>query len=122
MTAQRAEKAYEKYAWILLLAEGLIGLGLAIVIMLFGFEIGFFPYSPLLKAFTFLFISVIATTDYRRSDKWAWYALCYPPVYFTGEIVGELGNTQSPALSIIFLVPSVLGLVLPYRKFFPGKP
>ena len=77
----------------------------------------------------------ISATAYRRGEKWAWYALWSFPAVIVGFItlwinagatltvlalVGGRGVLEE-ALPIfeLFLILSLLGLLLPYRKFFP---
>ena len=77
----------------------------------------------------------ISVTAYRRGEKWAWYALWSFPALFMGFIaiditagatltvlalVGGRGVLQE-GLPILegMLILTLLGLLLPYRKFFP---
>lgn len=78
-----------------------------------------------LKVFWTLLMLSITLTGYRRGEKWAWYALWLVP----GTLVGSgLFNTLffSDVLEmlqwIIITSISLVGLLLPYRKFFPRKP
>jgi len=69
-----------------------------------------------------LFLLAITLTGYRKGERWAWYAMWLAPailvcqaifdVYFLGDI-----NEALPWVPITFL--SLVGLFLPYRKFFP---
>ncbi|MFX0167950.1 MAG: hypothetical protein ACFE89_01225 [Candidatus Hodarchaeota archaeon] len=75
-------------------------------------------------SWTFLMLA-ITLTGYRRGEKWAWYALWL----VIGTLVGSgLFNTlfYSDVLEwlqwIIIASISLVGLLLPYRKFFPRKP
>ncbi len=67
-----------------------------------------------------IFVIVISGVSYRKGERWAWYALWYLPAFLIGLIVHELGGSfvQVP---ILFLIVSLLGLLLPYRKFFPRQ-
>lgn len=72
------------------------------------------------------FLIVITLNGYRKGEKWAWYALCSVPVWFlawVGLSVTLPAESQAalyPPLTII-IVLSLLGLILPFRKFFPKK-
>jgi len=69
------------------------------------------------------FLIVISVTAYRQGDKWAWYAFWFVPAFFLGYValsltIGESGSSLLPPL-IMFILLSILGLLLPFRKFFP---
>ena len=150
MTAKNAEKAYEKYAWILIFvigvitfvtgfvhalgintdptsAESIIGIKLSELKIsnpsffnLYNFYFRFGGLSDLGFAF---FIIVISTTAYRMGKRWAWYAFWFIPAFFTGSagIAISVGQSSSDILPFItlFVILSLLGLLLPFRKFFP---
>lgn len=70
------------------------------------------------------FLIVISLTAYRSGEKWAWYAFWFVPVYFLSWIA--LSLTLPPASQeslipplIVIVVLSLIGLFLPFRKFFP---
>lgn len=72
------------------------------------------------------FLIIISLTAYRQWQKWSWYALWFVPVFFLAWI---LINLQLPIEAksslflplIIFIFLSIVGLILPVRKFFPKK-
>ncbi|UCE45485.1 MAG: hypothetical protein JSU93_00910 [Methanobacteriota archaeon] len=74
--------------------------------------------------FAFL-ITVVSATAYRRGEKWAWYAFWFIPVYFIAFIALSLAFESSSSVMIpplmVFVVVSLVGLLLPFRKFFPSK-
>ncbi len=49
--------------------------------------------------------------------SWAWYALWLVPLITVLEIIV---NFESPPLVLVFVM-SLLGLLLPVRKFFQGR-
>lgn len=150
MAAPRKERAYEKYAWVLLFLVGLVGFvsGLAFVV---------FPEpldEPGIKSLTGstwqdivarspgaaslaryflrlfglatmgfgLFGMAISALSFRRGESWAWYVLWLNLMFLVGYIVTNFsagGSLWLPFSS--FLVITLLGLVLPFRKFFPKK-
>lgn len=75
-----------------------------------------------LKTSWSLLVIAVTLTGYRRGEKWAWYTLWLVPtilvssaiynIYFMGDI-----NEALQWVPITFL--SIVGLLLPYRKFFP---
>ena len=151
------EKVYEKYAWILLFAIGIIVLLTAVPHALgiytdpetvlrisgmtlnqlkdsnpafFNLYIFYFSFGGLSDLAFAFFIIVISRTAYRKGEKWAWYALWFIPAFFIGSvaITMSIETTRSIESFISLLLPitifvtlSLLGLLLPYRKFFPGK-
>lgn len=72
------------------------------------------------------FLIVISATAYRIRQKWAWYAFWFIPVYFSSWIVlcstlpFESSSSLIPPLAL-FTILSLIGLLLPFRKFFPRK-
>ena len=69
------------------------------------------------------FVVVISATAYRKGEKWAWYILWSVPVFFLGHaaITLSFGESTSGLIPYItvFVILSLLGLLLPFRKFFP---
>jgi hypothetical protein len=145
------EKIYEKYAWIAFFALGAIVLVSAVPHalgfntdpalvesisgmtpdglkdsnpMLFDLYSYYFMGGALSDiGFVFLII-VISMTAYRRGEKWAWYAFWFVPAYFLGWVA--LGLTIESSSStipylMVFVILSLVGLLLPFRKFFPSK-
>lgn len=144
-----SEKAYERHAWILLFAIGVLILVSAVPHALgvntdpataerivgmtlseletsnprfFDLYIFYFRFGGLSDlGFAFL-ITTISVTAYRRGEKWAWYVFWSLPAFFMGStaIVLSIGSTLSLLLPLtLFVILSLLGLLLPYRKFFP---
>lgn len=70
------------------------------------------------------FLIVISITAYRQGQKWAWYAFWFVPAYFLAWITlsstlpSESKSSLFPPL-IIIIVLCLVGLLLPFRKFFP---
>lgn len=151
------EKVYEKYAWILLFAIGVMilaggvphSLGLntdpETVQRIIGMTINEFQISnpSFFDLYTFyfrfgglsdlgvaFFIIAISLTAYRKGEKFAWYILWFIPAFFIGCAAITLSTTTvslESSLSLLlpitmFVILSLLGLILPYRKFFPSKP
>ena len=152
MSHNRVEKVYEKYAWVIIAAigvltlvggaphtlgvnsdpatpESIIGMGLS------EFEVSnprFFDlYDFYFRAggwsdmgFAF-FVTAISATAYRRGEKWAWYILWSVPVFFLGHTAITMSIGPSTAHMIpflaLFVTLSLLGLLLPIRRFFPKE-
>jgi hypothetical protein len=72
-----------------------------------------------------LFLIAITLTGYRKGEKWAWYTMWLAPAVLVCQAIFDtifLGdvNAVRPWIPIVFL--SLVGLLLPYRKFFPKQP
>jgi len=145
------EKVYEKYAWIILFAIGVIFLVTGVphalgintdpetVQRISGMTIDqlkdsnpaffnlysfYFRFGGLDDLGFGFFITVISMTAYRKGEKWAWYALWFLPAYFIGSAAITMSIESSLSLLLpitMFAILSLLGLLLPYRKFFPSK-
>ncbi|MCL5949216.1 MAG: hypothetical protein M1490_01910 [Candidatus Bathyarchaeota archaeon] len=75
--------------------------------------------------FAFL-LAVTSMTAYRRGDKWAWWAFWIVPVFFFGFAVLSFNLGASSASLMLpplmmFIILSLVGLLVPYRKFFPSR-
>ena len=132
VTALRAEKAYEKYAWVLLVAAQLFYVFSSLLgVFATGYYFTFFPGSEvlgptatsLIRGLSSLWVGMnlfglaITLKPYRNGEKWAWYTLWYLPIVFSFHY---LLLFPTPFNLVAAAVPFV-GLVLPYRKFFPRK-
>ncbi len=72
-----------------------------------------------------VFTVAISYKSFRRGEKWSWYAFCILPLALIYEIgletsfgipFGAIASFDGP-----FAALCLLGLLLPYRKFFPRK-
>jgi len=146
----RKEKAHEKYAWILLFVSGLLALIVSVFIVVVPAPIDttgvnnltgitweqIVSQSPAAAKLTSYFIAQfgiaeagfgiltmgISALGYRKGERWAWYVLCFVPIVWLGYVVTNLavGGTFWMQTGVL-LILAVLGLLLPYRKFFPMK-
>lgn len=145
------EKFYEKYAWVIFFAIGLMTMAAAVphalglntdpelVKSIVGMTIedlkltnpmSFELYNFYFRSgglsdlgFAFLLI-VISATAYRRGEKWAWYSFWIVPAFFLSFVALSLTLKTSSSLIpplMVFIVLSLIGLLLPFRKFFPKK-
>ena len=119
MAVPRKEKAYEKYAWILLFFTGIS----VSPVIFFTLVEGAYVTSLILLGFAVPTV-LISATSYRKGKKWAWYLLWYVPVVLVIGIYQSYASLDLRALVGNFLESAVpvLGLLLPYRKFFPKAP
>jgi hypothetical protein len=151
MSASRAERVYEKRAWILLFAIGILGLVTSIP-PLFGvdpdpariegiigmsmdelaasnpefldlivFLLGAYGLVNLVWS---ILVIAISMTAYKQGKRWAWYAFWSLPAYFIGSaaILSRFGLTSIELVLLpLLVVLSISGLLLPIRKFFPKE-
>lgn len=130
MSHNRVEKVYEKYAWVIIAAigvlimvggvphtmginsdpetpESIIGMGLSEFeasnprfFALYDFYFRAGGWSDMGFAF---FVIAISTTVFRRGEKWAWYILWAVPVFFLGHAAITLSIGPSTEHMIPFL-------------------
>lgn len=120
-----SERIYERYAWVVLLlielwlvVEGLLILGglwegPRLGTVDFDLVIGYVCFGMLAVAITFF--------SYRYREKWSWCAMWVLPLAF-GAITANhtVGGAFCPTCAANFAL-SILGLILPYRLFFPRR-
>lgn len=133
-TDERAEdggtrRSSERLAWVLVFAVGLagflVGLWEFLVAPLdatpgFTADAAFFrAHLFFLLGFSFLGMS-IAAVPFRRGERWSWYVLWSAPVVILGDAAMNYtaGGSIWPAL-LVLVALATLGLLLPYRVFFP---
>ena len=120
VTALRTGKAYEKHAWIILFLIGIIA-SPGIVFGLFSeprdYVLVFFALGLAVPTI------LISATSYRKGKKWAWYSLWYVPVVLVISTYQQYASLDLVALvsNILLSAVPVVGLLLPYRKFFPRR-
>jgi hypothetical protein len=76
----------------------------------------------MLKTSWSFLVLAITLTGYRRGEKWAWYTLWLVPALLVGQGLFNsvfLGDFKEMLQWIPITTVSLLGLLLPYRKFFP---
>ncbi len=76
----------------------------------------------MLKTSWSLLVLAITLTGYRRGEKWAWYTLWLVPALLVGTGVFNavfLADVSEMLQWIPITTVSLVGLLLPYRKFFP---
>ena len=76
----------------------------------------------LLKMSWSFLVLAITLTGYRRGEKWAWYTLWFVPILLVSSAlfnVSFTGDIFQTLEWIPVMTATLLGLLLPYRKFFP---
>jgi hypothetical protein len=75
-------------------------------------------------SWSFLLLA-ITLTGYRKGEKWAWYALWLAPAILISQGIIDtiiLADINEMVKWIPITSLSLLGLLIPIRKFFPKKP
>lgn len=72
------------------------------------------------------FLIAVSIFGFRTGQKWAWYSLWFVPVFFAGWLFLLLPLPEEAQSSMItpltvLIALSIVGLLLPFRKFFPKK-
>jgi hypothetical protein len=123
MVADRGRRNYERYGWVILLASAILGIVAAVMttfppLYVFSSSLyeGVYPMmgalGTALVGFNILAL-VMALVPYRRSERWAWYALWLLPLQWISQFVFL---PEVPYL--VLAVLTAAGLILPYRRFF----
>ncbi len=71
-----------------------------------------------------LLVLAVTLTGYRKGERWAWYTLWLCPAILVGQGLFDsvfLGDFNEMLQWIPIMSISLLGLLIPYRKFFPRK-
>jgi hypothetical protein len=116
----RQESLRFKVSWIALLVTGLATLvfGLVVIFVRSSDE----QYLRAIGAASIgmgLFGAMITVTAFRRRERWAFFVLCYYPIFWTAHLAGSLPPGQDHIHQVVFIVLSLLGLLLSLREFFP---
>ena len=121
----RAERAYERYSWMILSANAILGIIAALVTTLppisWFWNPAFESAYPVLGALGTalvvcnIFALVVIVIPYRRHERWAWYTLWMLPLMWVSQFV------FAPDITYLMLAAlTTTGLLLPFRRFFPG--
>jgi cell division protein FtsW (lipid II flippase) len=127
---QVAEGGYQRNAWAILVIIGIISMIFGAASILASLQ-STNPNSPtqvtqrdegvVIIGFG-LFGSAISYKPFRRGEKWAWYVALYVPIAFVYLTYNSYssGGSNWPFF-IVLLLLDLIGLFLPFRKFFPKK-
>jgi hypothetical protein len=143
------ERSYQKYAWILIAVSGVFFIFDGLVFLaginpdpslfqsLIGQSLSSFQASHptqagamqylfhgfgLLALGLGIFTIAISYVPYRRGERWAWYIAWYLPVFMLiAAIANYTFGGEAWSAGLIFVIVTLAGLTLPFRKFFPRK-
>jgi hypothetical protein len=105
-------------SWIALIITGLAVLG-------FGLILAALPGSdPIERADGVasigmgLFGCSITLAAFRHRERWAWWSLCYYPIFWAAHLVGGLPPGKDHIHQVVFIALSLGALVLTRGEFF----
>jgi hypothetical protein len=124
----RSERSYERYGWVILLGSALLGMLAAVLTAIPPEYVRSSPLQlelayPIMAALGiasvgfYIFAVVMILIPYRRYECWAWYTLWLLPLMWFSHFVLTQDRLYYLALAII----TILGLILPYGRFFSGR-
>ena len=119
------ERAHERYGWMILSASALLGILAALVTTLppiswFWDPLYTSAYSIMgalgaaLVGFN-VFALVLTAIPFRREERWAWFALWMLPLMWASQFV-----LSADVAYLVLAMLTTAGLLLPFRRFFPG--
>ena len=76
----------------------------------------------ILKMSWSFFLLAVTLTGYRKGEKWAWYTLWLAPAVLMSQGIFNsvyIGDFNVMLEYVPIMTIALLGLLLPYRKFFP---
>jgi hypothetical protein len=125
MANSARKRDYQEYGWMILSANAILGIIAALIISLpslsvyLGLTLRVYPTLAALGT-ALLGLNVLALVvilvPFKRHERWAWYALWMLPLQWLSQFV------FFPDLAYLMLVVlTTVGLVLPYRRFFPRE-
>jgi hypothetical protein len=134
----RKERAYEKFAWVFPLIPssffvliGMVGIVSVCTSTCLGTPVPastppdaislLTTHAQLISLFELwigILMVAVAWTGLRRAQKWAWYALLW---FFLFSVANDFRLLEVTIRTLLVTVPSGIGLLLAYGKFFPKK-
>ena len=119
-----AERAYERYGWVILAVSASFGIVAAVMTTLP--PLSWFKDPLFVSAYSVmgalgitwvgfnLFALILTLIPFRRGERWAWFTLWMLPLLWLSQFV------LAPDLSyyLVLAIISTVGLILPYRRFF----
>jgi hypothetical protein len=116
----RQESFRFRVSWIALLVTGLATLVFGVVVLFTRSSDE--QYLRAIGAASIgmgLFGAMISVTAFRRRERWAFFSLCYYPIFWTAHLVGDLPPGRDHVHQVVLIVLSLFGLLLPIGEFFP---
>jgi hypothetical protein len=106
---------------LLIVSVSILGFGLVIAIVPMDADELVYRADGLASIGFGLFGALMAIWPYRRRERWAWYAFWLYPVFWMIHLVGQLPPGTDHIHQIVFIILSLIGLLVPFRAFFPAR-
>jgi hypothetical protein len=118
----RRESFRLKVSWIALFVTGLATLAFGVIVVFIrGSDEQYLRPIGAASIGMGLFGAMISVTAFRRRERWAYFSLCYYPIFWTAHLVGDLPPGRDHVHQVVFIVLSLFGLLLPLDAFFPRR-
>jgi hypothetical protein len=105
---------------LVIVSAGILVFGLVIALAPMGAGEPIYRADGLASIGLGLFGGAIALTSYRRRELWAWVVLWFYPVFWAVHLFAGLPPGKDHVHQVVFIALSLIGLLLPVRRFF-GK-
>ena len=117
------ESARQKVAWIALALNGagILVFGL-IVLALPTPDLGYYRAIGVASIGMGAFGLLITLLPFRRRERWAWFAMCFYPLFWVAHLALDLPPGKDHVHQVAFIVLALLGLGLSITEFFPPHP
>jgi hypothetical protein len=121
------EKVKAQLSWIVLTASALFGIAAAVLTTLP--PLSWFIDPLFVSKYSIMgawgttwvgfnvFALVLTLIPYRRGERWAWYTLWMLPLLW----LSLFALAPDLRLYLALAIFTALGLILPYRRFFPSR-
>ncbi|WP_423181235.1 hypothetical protein [Arthrobacter sp. NyZ413] len=118
----RAVQPMMRISWVCLaiVSLAILFFGVVAVVVPSGEDAALYRADGLASIGFGFFGALIVLVPYRRTERWAWYALWFYPVFWLVHLLGNLPPGTDHIHQIFFIVLSLTGLLLPVRTFFPA--
>lgn len=108
--------------WIALLVSGVAVLGFGLIVVFVSSpDVAYLQAIGAASIGMGLFGVLITVTAFRRRERWAFFALCYYPLFWTAHLIGNLPPGKDHIHQVVFIVLSLAGLLMSADQFFPRR-
>lgn len=102
-----------------LVSAGILVFGIVVAVAPTGGDALLYRADGLASIGLGLFGGLIVVIPYRRAERWTWWALWFYPLFWLAHLIWGLPPGTDHVHQVVFIALSLLGLLLPVRRFFP---
>lgn len=106
---------------LVVVGAGILSFGVLILLFPSGTDLLLVRTYGLAATGLGFFSVAITLAAFRHRQRWAWSVLWFLPVFWACHLLGGLPPGTDHIHQILFLTLWLLGLLLPFRCFFPGQ-